>query len=88
MATMNVLWGKKKAHFYLALKVLSLRDFSISFNILILKLTYCRSLDEQDRSIGMGLHSFLLSLIGRSDNKTVATKRKSICLSYLIHIFK
>lgn len=79
---------KKKAHLYLALKVLSLRDFSISFNILILKLTYCRSLDEQDRSIGMGLHSFLLSLIGRSDNKTVATKRKSICLSYLIHIFK
>lgn len=86
---MNVLWGKKKkAHLYLALKVLSLRDFSISFNILILKLTYCRSLDEQDRSIGMGLHSFLLSLIGRSDNKTVATRRKSICLSYLIHIFK
>lgn len=85
---MNVLWGKKKAHLYLALKVLSLRDFSISFNILILKLTYCRSLDEQDRSIGMGLHSFLLSLIGRSDNKTVATMRKSICLSYLIHIFK
>lgn len=81
---MNVLWGKKKAHLYLALKVLSLRDFfSISFNILILKLTYCRSLDEQDRSIGMGLHSFLLSLIGRSDNKTVATNLSKLPNPYI-----
>lgn len=89
MVMMNVFWGKKKeVYLYLVFKVLSLRDFFILFNIFILKLIYCRFLDEWDRLIGMGFYFFFLFLIGRLDNKMVVIKRKLICLSYLIYIFK